>query len=302
MAVLRDGEDGAAIPLASRVLVGRASTAGLRLEDKRVSGEHATLLWTGSDWVVRDLGSRNGTFVDGERLEPGGTRSLSAGTRLSFGAQGDRWLLADAGPPGPMARDPEGELKVASGGVLALPDEDQPEVAVYADGRGRWILEVGEDQRPITEGGEVEAGGRTWTLLLPAAIEGTATVDAGPTIDTIEMRFGVSMDEEHVQITLTHQGRPIPLERREHGYVLLTLARQRLEDRALPAAEQGWVDREQLLKWLQLDANGLNVAIYRARGQLADAGVEGAAGVVEVRRGQRRIGLEPERLEVGPLS
>ena len=302
MAVLRDVEGGEAIPLASRVLVGRAPTAALRLEDKRVSGEHATLLWTGTSWVVRDLGSRNGTFVDGQRLEPGGSCVLSVGSRLSFGARGDRWQLADAGPPGPMARDPEGGLTTASGGVLALPDEDQPEIAVYADGRGRWILEIGEDQRPITEGAQVEAGGRTWQILLPAQIEGTATVDPGPTIDTIGVRFGVSMDEEHVQITLLHQGRPIPLERREHGYVLLTLARQRLEDRALPAAEQGWVDRDQLLRWLQLDANGLNVAIYRARGQLADAGVEGAAGVVEVRRGQRRLGLEPERLEIGPLS
>jgi hypothetical protein len=94
----------------------------------------------------------------------------------------------------------------------------------------------------------------------------------------------------------------IPTEPREHAYVLLTLARKRLADRGEPLAEQGWIDRDQLLRMLQLDANGLNVAIYRARGQLAAAGLLDSAGIVEVRRGQRRIGVDPSRLVVGPLE
>ena len=69
----------------------------------------------------------------------------------------------------------------------------------------------------------------------------------------------------------------------------------------LPLAEQGWLERDQLLKMLGVDSNALNVAIYRARGQLGAGGIDGAAGVVEVRRGQRRIGIEPDRMEVVPL-
>jgi hypothetical protein len=52
---------------------------------------------------------------------------------------------------------------------------------------------------------------------------------------------------------------------------------------------------------LRVDGNALNVAIFRARSQLGAAGVCGAVGIVEVRRGQRRIGVEPDRLEVGVL-
>ena len=130
------------------------------------------------------------------------------------------------------------------------------------------------------------------------SIEGTAAVDTGPRLDTISLRFEVSRDEEHTTITTVHRGVETRLEEREHGYVLLTLARARLADREHPAAEQGWIDRERLLKMLAMDANALNVAIYRARGQLAAAGVDGAAGVVEVRRGQRRLGVDPSRLEV----
>src|SRR5262245_56689997 len=71
MAILRDLGSGEAVPLAARVVVGRASTATLRLGDSRVSGEHATVLWTGAAWEIRDLGSRNGTFVDGGRVGAG---------------------------------------------------------------------------------------------------------------------------------------------------------------------------------------------------------------------------------------
>ena len=66
-------------------------------------------------------------------------------------------------------------------------------------------------------------------------------------------------------------------------------------------SEQGWLDRDRLLKMLAVDANAMNVAIYRARGQLTAAGVDGAAAVVQVRRGQRRLGLEPDRIEIVAL-
>ena len=301
MAMLRDSQSGDPIPLASRVLVGRAPTATLRLDDKRVSGEHATLLWTGSEWTVRDLGSRNGTFVDGQRLEPGEPKLLRQGETLSFG-EGLDFLMLEAGPPGPVARELEGQGFVASeGGLLALPDGEHPEIAVFDDGRGSWMLEVAEERRPAQNGDIVTAAGQSWQILLPAQVERTAVVELGPTIDTIDLRFGVSRNEEFVQMSLVYQGRVIELEKREHHYVLLVLARQRRKDHELPAAEQGWLERDRLLRWLKLDPNALNVAIYRARGQLAAMGVDGAAGIVEVRRGQRRLGVEPERLQIGPL-
>ncbi|MCB9688429.1 MAG: FHA domain-containing protein [Alphaproteobacteria bacterium] len=304
MAMLRNEESGAIVPLAARVVVGRASTAQLVLADKRVSGEHATLVWAGhaAGWEIRDLGSRNGTFVDGARLVPGESWPLAAGARISFGADEPVFLLLEASAPGPVARDPGGTFCSPVDGLLALPAPEDPQAVVYADHAGRFVLEAGDERRAVVDGESVVVGGVPYTLSLPGIVEGTATADAGPMLDTATLRFGVSRDEEHVQLSIVHRGRATALEPREHGYVLLTLARQRLEDRDEPPSEQGWIDRDQLLRMLQLDANGLNVAIYRARGQLAAAGLEGAAGIVEVRRGQRRIGVPPERLEIGPLD
>jgi pSer/pThr/pTyr-binding forkhead associated (FHA) protein len=303
MAILRDLQSDAALPLAARLVVGRATTAALRVQDKRVSGEHATLRWTGTNWEVRDLGSRNGTFVDGNRVGSGESASLVAGSKLSFGDPAAQYVLSDAGAPGAVAREVKsGQLLGAKDGLLGLPSSEQPEVVVYRDFSGAWLAETGDERREVTDGDVIEVGGQEFSLSVPEFADQTATVESGTTLEAITLRFGVSLDEEHVQLTVISRGRRDPLEPREHGYVLLTLARKRLEDRALPSAEQGWIDRDRLLRMLQLDANGLNVAIYRARGQLASAGIDNAVGIVEVRRGQRRIGIDPDRLEVGPLE
>jgi len=266
----------------------------------RISGEHATLAWTAGGWVLRDLGSRNGTFIDGARLEAGVSRPVSAKTRLGFG-QPEGFLLVDDGAPAALAEDPDGGLHVAQDGILALPDPSAPEVVIYQDVRGSWVAERGDEASPIQDGGLVRVGEVSWTVRVPASLEGTATVDAGPSVDAVRVRFGVSMDEEHVAITVIHRQKQTTLEAREHGYILLTLARARVADAGLPLAEQGWIDRDALLKMLGTDSNSLNVGIYRARGQLSAAGLDGAASIVEVRRGQRRFGIEPERIEITGL-
>jgi DNA-binding NtrC family response regulator len=57
-----------AIPLNNPHTVGRGGTSGVTLDDPYMSREHAVFELIGDSWLVRDLGSRNGTFVDGEPL------------------------------------------------------------------------------------------------------------------------------------------------------------------------------------------------------------------------------------------
>ncbi len=289
--------------MAARLLIGRAPSCSLRLDDPHVSGEHATLLWTGKTWEVRDLGSRNGTFVAGTRLSPGEAARVDKGTTIGFGHLENPWVITDTEPPGAFAEHTgSGRLRRARNQMLALPDDIAPKYVAYADRGGQWMLETGEgESRPVKDGEIVTIEGASWRIRVPDAHVGTAAMDRGPHIDTVKFRFAVSRDEEHVEITVLHRGTEIALEAREHGYTLLTLARARIEDAAEPPSEQGWLDRDRLLRMLCTDTNGLNVAIYRARGQLSKAGVDGAAGIVEVRRGQRRLGMEPSRIEVVPL-
>jgi DNA-binding transcriptional ArsR family regulator len=58
------------VPLETgRVTIGRSSSSDVALvHDKAVSGLHAVVEPVGVGWCVQDVGSRNGTFVRGERI------------------------------------------------------------------------------------------------------------------------------------------------------------------------------------------------------------------------------------------
>lgn len=49
--------------------VGRDPTNSLVLNDIKVSRQHAVIRWEGTAFVVRDLGSRNGSFVNNDRIQ-----------------------------------------------------------------------------------------------------------------------------------------------------------------------------------------------------------------------------------------
>lgn len=80
------------VPLTrERITVGRAQDNDVVLPDPRVSAVHALLERLGPHWSVRDLGSRNGTVVNGQRLlaervlQPGDEIHVG-GSRLVFRA------------------------------------------------------------------------------------------------------------------------------------------------------------------------------------------------------------------------
>jgi pSer/pThr/pTyr-binding forkhead associated (FHA) protein len=83
--------DARIIPLPSEgaVTIGRDREAEVHLDDVKVSRRHATLRLHGGRATVRDEGSNNGTYVDGERitgeqpLHPGAVITIS-GHQLVF--------------------------------------------------------------------------------------------------------------------------------------------------------------------------------------------------------------------------
>lgn len=76
------------LPAAGAVL-GRHPDVELSFDrdgDLEVSGRHAELRPSGSGWSIRDLGSRNGTYVNGERITD--ARPLGGGDRVRLGPGG----------------------------------------------------------------------------------------------------------------------------------------------------------------------------------------------------------------------
>jgi pSer/pThr/pTyr-binding forkhead associated (FHA) protein len=292
MATLRNVADGREVPVSAQVRVGRARDAGLRLEHPLVSTEHALIRFSEEGWEVKDLGSRNGTIVDGVSVPAGTSARVDIGSHIVFGDDAETWEMVDAEAPGLLAISlADGRVVRGKDGMLVLPDRDAPECSVYR--RGEFVLERDEKVEPIADGDVITVGGEQLRVQLPMTVEGTPLHAAQLALATARFRFKVSRDEETVVIEVLHRGRTIVLDSHWHGYVLLTLARLRL-------AGDGWVTRDRLLKMLRMDVNGLNVAIHKAREQLLAAGIEDAAAIVEVRRGQRRFGTD--RFEVLPLE
>ncbi len=73
---------GIARDLTPRTVIGRGKGVDLTLIDDRVSREHCLIEQRGDQWWVVDLGSRNGTWLDGARVE---AARLVADARLGVG-------------------------------------------------------------------------------------------------------------------------------------------------------------------------------------------------------------------------
>jgi Inner membrane component of T3SS, cytoplasmic domain len=70
LVITSGGKAGLEIPLGTEpLMIGRASDAGLQIRDDYTSTHHARLLLWGADWVIQDLDSTNGTFVEGVRID-----------------------------------------------------------------------------------------------------------------------------------------------------------------------------------------------------------------------------------------
>src|SRR3954468_10724531 len=88
------------VPLSGqRVTIGKALTNVVSLDhDPTVSRLHAVLENHGSAWSIRDVGSRNGTYVNGEKIEA--ERVLRSGDELRLGKSRLVFLKArQAGEP-----------------------------------------------------------------------------------------------------------------------------------------------------------------------------------------------------------
>lgn len=110
-------------------LVGRADTCDIVIKNPSVSKQHLRLTVSGDRVEFRDLGSANGTFLNGKRLEncvlvPGDVLRLGKVTIRVVG--GGRPLDFTPSPPSPHAE----ETPPAEGFILATPPSSSPAGAI----------------------------------------------------------------------------------------------------------------------------------------------------------------------------
>jgi serine phosphatase RsbU (regulator of sigma subunit) len=95
MAVLHDPAADRDFPIpGARHLIGRAPECDVRLTDPLVSGRHAAVTRAGGSYLIEDLGSRNGTRVNGDPVKA--AIPIHPGDRIEVGGH---LLLFRADPP-----------------------------------------------------------------------------------------------------------------------------------------------------------------------------------------------------------
>ena len=84
LVIVEGSQAGGEVSLTSITLIGRDPSVDLIIRDPDVSGRHASLVPLASGFAIEDLGSTNGTFVNGERLAA--QRELAPGDQIQLGA------------------------------------------------------------------------------------------------------------------------------------------------------------------------------------------------------------------------
>jgi hypothetical protein len=304
MGMIVHTESGQTRMLAERTVVGRASSCDIHLTATEVSSDHAALRWAQGQWVLVDLCSRNGTWIDGNRLSSAGSASLLPNALICFGSPSEAWTLASDAPPRAFARSSAADIEIVDG-LLALPSADEPLLTVGLASDGTWFVEDDEGRRATEDRDLHTIGGIRWRLYLPSQVPHTA-VGTRTTSPMTEVQLVIRHDqtEEHLTAELHSQpGVPIDLGARAHHMLLLELARARLEDRGrgIDPAEEGWIHREELSERLKLDVNHVNIMIHRLRRQLADLGIADGASMIQRRARSGLLRLGPARVQVGRL-
>lgn len=88
---------GEALPVPQPVVtVGRAPSCEVVVDDDSVSDRHARLAYEAGSWTVTDLGSTNGTAVEGKRVEPNQPAPLPYGAALRLGGVQLRFTEVEA--------------------------------------------------------------------------------------------------------------------------------------------------------------------------------------------------------------
>lgn len=126
---------------APRLLLGRAPGCDLQLPDPSVSHRHATLRQRGSNYVLVDEGSKNGTFLGRERLESYAPHRVQPGDLIRLGRI---WvqIATKPGRPNPpqAARELARQLVAESLSDAELPSELS--ISVHQEGKSLALTQA----------------------------------------------------------------------------------------------------------------------------------------------------------------
>lgn len=303
-----------ALQVTGRILfIGRADSCDLAIDDEMVSGRHLAVWLDDGALAVEDLRSRNGTRLNGRRLDaraypkPGDQLQLGTKTRfvirqadeaaeapsprglvmvdlahgLRYRFQGDRFVFGS---------DPSADVLIAEAEPVSAT------VVAYSDGLLR--LAVGEDARDVEVDEPFEVLGRHFKLVRPSAsstrtLEAKGRVHPYRVISSLDEEPGPAAHFEHLGNGHRHTVRS-----EVRASLLFQLCRKAQQDMAqgTPIAHVGWMGDGELATgiWGRTGSanptSHLGVVLWRLRKELEAHGFDPAC--LEKRNRFLRLAVE----------
>ena len=266
------------------------------LADKDSSKLHATIFFKNNKWYLQDH-SRNGTLIDNSYTHQK-TIELKLHQKIKFSQQSDDfWQVVNLDIPCSYLQNKKDKSVIKlDKGVFLLEDEDVHQM-MYTTADKEWVLENEEGAKRLFDGDLIVYKNEFWVFVKNDILEDT--LDYGSIINNMVLIIELSLNYEHVRITLSVNDRKYSLGSKSQHLVWYLLAKQVKEDQIaeLEASERGWVDNENLIAMLsrelgkELDVYYLNLQIYRIRKQLLELEPYGPlmSNVIERRKGQVRL-------------
>jgi len=145
-----DGENEIALA-GDTVELGHAEGLGLTLRDAHVSERHARIMPTAGEFVLEDLGSESGTYVNEQAIH--GPRVLLPGDRIRIGLTVFELHAAGAIPSQPQAPevpDADHVLQHVPEEALSTPEPDEPAPFLVPEQEAAFVPQavVDETNRP----------------------------------------------------------------------------------------------------------------------------------------------------------
>lgn len=287
---LRDRRTGTVWPLRVVNSIGRDAGNDIRVDDPSASAQHAVLRWDGARWIIRDLASTNGTFVDDAIIDPGVEVPLELMASLAFGDPDRRWWLAADGGPRAFAESlVRPGLRVdAASSALGLPSNDDPQVMIFR-GFPHWNIEDDDGTRPVADRAVVVVDGHPWRLALPMPAEEThgLAVTTGK-----RLRISGSLDKPKIEVVAGDEAERIS--GRRPLRLLWLLAREFCLDDHRPPPDRGLTHVDLVAEELRVSAPTVDVYVHRLRDRFSELGI---FELIERRKGVGQLRLDFDRID-----
>lgn len=150
------------LPNSKEIVVGRSSELDMVLVEDMVSRRHAKITVTGDQIFIQDLGSTNGTFVNGEKIK---RARLQEGDRILIGTSIIKLVAVDASAPADHGKSNledvaagrrTSQVRTMSGSIAEIPLPDLMQLFSASKKSGILVVRTDQDVGKIFfDGGQV---------------------------------------------------------------------------------------------------------------------------------------------------